>query len=872
MAGNAPARRRLEILCKEPPHQQLNLYFYVLQIPVSIVMSTSARDHFNLLRARKKLRMSQEESSERENHVERAEAFLEAMQAQLEAQREAVESYREAYQQALAAEEEAKAEVELCKEKAAAAPSNNPYEEMDDDDEEDGERMAVDGDSHTPDEQLDDSFAGMAALYSVQKIYSMGGHDKDGTWEGIRRLERMVTKDRGDNLLDPRLLASIVNAAGHAAGRAHGSTCTLASSAKFAPPKTLVSDEVFDKTFAFAKRNPERARITAMAELFNAMAALMDAPLGLDDSDKYPEDVSAGLLLRIQAKRTELERLHDEEQEELQAEDEDYEPVHFRLDQLAWSAIESAVRNELRQYRIQNEKELELPHENSAPIARYNPCAHFRFESEQGRSSVSPLDYALANCILRSRPLNWSPSLRPSKSVDFARKPFEYHLFGECIDMDVDGDSIVFYCQNGYSNRGFSHHLSTMKVPCPVNLEEAKYMGEMKDYSTGDDSPWDYREPTKLYEDGKEDKRFFRRCVVDEMGGLVWASCIRRGDTFGSVTGFANADSFDGQSRKVAVLQFDEVEKRTQKKYINGYFDIATCGPCIVGSAGTKRLSIWNAQTALDSYSSSGAVHQGTKVSPEGDEEDTKMPARVGGVCYKGLAPTFIALEEKEGTFASGDLQSFGLSQVVVGPARDHDNTSKAIRVVDLNAGQVTGLFCGSQGDVSIEKQYCVDRFNLLFTADTHSSFVWDVRTKLPAHILLSEKSTRVLGVPGTSAATAFTFGGRMECIECWDLRMPSSHVYTMATGNGSVRNLFWHERSSSLLANVDARHATVKSDSYWEVEEEEEWPRNATHDQSYFGPDRWNLEEDAILQYPFENGSPMGARYNQVASLATRS
>ena len=114
--------------------------------------------------------------------------------------------------------------------------------------------------------------------------------------------------------------------------------------------------------------------------------------------------------------------------------------------------------------------------------------------------------------------------------------------------------------------------------------------------------------------------------------------------------------------------------------------------------------------------------------------------------------------------------------------------------------------------------------------------------------------------------------------ITCWDLRMPASHAYTMATGNNSVRKLLWHSPTSSLLASTYSEHGlsygrygaygpsgdavdTSDIDEY-----EIQWPHGARFESDYFSPRKdcqFSFTEPAIIQYPFENGRAMHERFD---------
>jgi hypothetical protein len=160
-----------------------------------------------------------------------------------------------------------------------------------------------------------------------------------------------------------------------------------------------------------------------------------------------------------------------------------------------------------------------------------------------------------------------------------------------------------------------------------------------------------------------------------------------------------------------------------------------------------------------------------------------------------------------------GDVQCVFEQRVVVGPARGDiqaELQTFSINLFDLQAESVVGLFCGSQSKVSIEKQYCVESHNVIFSSDDGVGFVWDVRTFRPSIMLHHDCfSSRIMGVhTGSSGLFAFTFGDRCtEHIDCWDLRKPVSHVYRMATGNSNGRSLCWHDRTSSIIAATITEH-----------------------------------------------------------------
>ena len=210
---------------------------------------------------------------------------------------------------------------------------------------------------------------------------------------------------------------------------------------------------------------------------------------------------------------------------------------------------------------------------------------------------------------------------------------------------------------------------------------------------------------------------------------------------------------------------------------------------------------------------------------------------------------------------------------MLVAPLRTFDGEdvkSKALRLVDVEAEAVVGLFCGNQSDVSIEKQYCVDTHNLVFSADGIVGLVWDIRTYRPSFTLHTARHGQVLGVPTGCATVAFTFGGNDESIACWDLRMPACQAYTMATGNTVVDSLLWHEPTASLLASTNSNHVitygkyspgfmygeTVEDGMVMSIDGPNWWPKKSVYEASYFS-EKWHCDcsrYPRILRYAFQN------------------
>ena len=287
---------------------------------------------------------------------------------------------------------------------------------------------------------------------------------------------------------------------------------------------------------------------------------------------------------------------------------------------------------------------------------------------------------------------------------------------------------------------------------------------------------------------------------------------------------------------------------------------MAKCGSnTIIGSGATGRLSAWNISDALEEYTNAATNNDGIKND------------RIKNFITQ---PRIMAVDNSD-NFASGDLQYMGNSQLLVAPLREYggNDFSCTTRLFDINAEKVTGIFCGThQSQVSISKQHCVESHNSIFVMSDSVGVVYDVRTFKPTVALHTGGCEQILGVPTKSSPVAFTYSSR-ECIKCWDLRMPGSHVYTMGTGNTMVDYLHWHESTSSLLTSTQSNHVVsyghcrgyMYEESIGSEDEEDMmrcgyWPKRAVHDKNYFGS-QWHCDgEDGrfMLQYPFQNGREM--------------
>ncbi|KAG8708518.1 hypothetical protein FRC08_018856 [Ceratobasidium sp. 394] len=143
---------------------------------------------------------------------------------------------------------------------------------------------------------------------------------------------------------------------------------------------------------------------------------------------------------------------------------------------------------------------------------------------------------------------------------------------------------------------------------------------------------------------------------------------------------------------------------------------------------------------------------------------------------------------------------------------------------------------------------------------------------------------------------TVFTGTGRAEQIKMWDVRARAP-VYELATGNNRVQSLAWDSTRNCLYAATECRYrdrmgyrhdyrrAKINTredrqgdneddDSDFDGFEERSWPRNAWHDENYFGY-AFDAGEHRLYHYAFKENPDISvvpeygdARVNESSSF----
>ena len=609
-----------------------------------------------------------------------------------------------------------------------------------------------------------------------------------------------------------------------------------AQRAQFVRPFSLCcsssdDDDEFERTLQYARENPTSVLRSQMSVGSSIKFAMSMSGYAHKFREEVPDGIHAEILNEIRCFACLLEEAFDghlfpdgeeEDSSDEENDEDDADEENSRMDVL-WTALGDAVRKHQEIKQKYNQLQLQLPSEKSAPIARFNTDAHFLFSSPKACEETPPLTQALTRCELKEVPTDNKCNRDDGKCTTkvYVRRPIVYSnmldnenegdLYGnDVFSMDVEEDVMAVFG---------NQEITWMDIPLTENTETTE--GSLK--------------PSSLC---KVEKKccFSTGGVADAARKLAWAS---------TCSGTVRAYSSENNRSQVALLAFDEREIEAERRLLGGKkFNICRVRDSIVGTGATSRLSVWNIQQALDQYKVADST--------------------------KGVTPYLVSVEDESTGFRCGDIQWLGGSSLLVGPEQEEFRDGLSLRLFDLETEKVTGLFCGYKGSISIEKQHCREAFDAIFAADSHASYVYDVRTFQPCITLQTNHiDGQVLGVPGEAAMAAFAFCHRdQEEIQCWDLRMPTSHAYSMWTGNNDISSLCWHGPSASLLAGTSSSHGVKYGingcyrygDRFDDDDEEEDtsWPKQAVHDPGYFGDQDvcYHYDYRSIIRYQFDTGS----------------
>jgi len=289
----------------------------------------------------------------------------------------------------------------------------------------------------------------------------------------------------------------------------------------------------------------------------------------------------------------------------------------------AWDAIEATVRQTLQTASVRDAVELapRVPG-HSATLARYNPDAHFLFQSPSAVNSLPPLDHALTACRLRRRPAFWLERDEQGEN-SWTQRPFEFGLNGSMDGFDVDGD-VIAACgdrdhQNMRSNRPF---LATTRVRRVLNLAAARTLADLR-VATPDGDTISYDTERKLdmmlFREGNRGRKFFTECVADAVHERVWAvSCSTN-----TVHGFTTVCGVKRKERGIGLLAFGSDEILGQKDRFHPRFSLSRCGDdLLIGTACANHLSVWKISEALQQSPQSAFEKEPQDVAHESSSDD----------------------------------------------------------------------------------------------------------------------------------------------------------------------------------------------------------------------------------------------------------
>ena len=614
----------------------------------------------------------------------------------------------------------------------------------------------------------------------------------------------------------------------------------------------------------------------------------------------------------------------EEEEEEEEADDEsvaeDVDPdprarrAHERRERIRWNAIAKSVPHHVAALAAARAAAARGPREASSPAAVYNSKGHFAFESDTAVATVNRLDDAVRCCCLRARPKSW---IRDDGAT---RLPLNLRVHA-INAMSIEGD-LIAVTGNAHPGdimgRSEGEFAGFMRVPRPsllaTKMDDGKWtFSPLGDWSAA--QTMDHlRDAAKTCPyDMVQTKRFQRKGCwygVVAAAGKIWAADIHYKAPH--VCAFDPARS--RRAGPVARLDFPESTRKLMRGFANWRPSLCRAGDAIVAAPGDNSLCVWSVGTALargfetaynwreDDESDDDCLLESSFSSDSGADAPPPPPVASPEKRPKLDYGPDAVVAAGEASLLLGDVVALpGTTSVVCAPIDTSfldkpERPWTSLRVVDIDRGEVTRVLAGHTGAPGLSTQYIRD---LVFSFDPYQAegLVFDVRAARPAFVLPKCGPVRLnpfaahdgvlIGVPLPGGYPAAFTAGADEVIRCWDLRQPSSHAYTLSTGNLAVRDMHWHAPTASLFAVTDNNHAVsygkyTRMYQYGEcinerigdedMPSDRDWPKGAQRSRDYFA-EKFNLADPEeiqyrfVVQYAFDDGRPLTAARESVAN-----
>ncbi|KAG9127563.1 hypothetical protein FRC07_012193 [Ceratobasidium sp. 392] len=201
-----------------------------------------------------------------------------------------------------------------------------------------------------------------------------------------------------------------------------------------------------------------------------------------------------------------------------------------------------------------------------------------------------------------------------------------------------------------------------------------------------------------------------------------------------------------------------------------------------------------------------------------------------------------------------------------------HSNDYDCITINLEHQGSLVSRYIGHGGAVADLSVSAADPQVFLTACSDGFVRLFDIRTPLPVLTFdacqQNEACDAAVFTHPDGIPTIFTGTGKAEQIRMWDVRARTS-VYELATGNNQVESLAWDSTRNCLYAatawsyrdRLGYRHdyRTRRSSGRDEDDEDEDeddeehaWPRNAWHDENYFGY-TFDAGDHRIYRYAFK-------------------